>query len=92
MKNTRGKSRNASVRRDSFDLGFGYCKTDGTKLECIDSRRTKEYIRRRWKCPECDMRLTTHEITIEEHRRLMTIDQNDATNIRERVLAVLQDV
>lgn len=86
----RGKSRNATKRKLVIAPDFGYCPKDGSKLECIDSRRSRTHTRRRWKCPECWDRITTHEITKEEHQRLLSIDQNDAESIKRRVLEALE--
>ncbi len=87
-----GKNRNATKRKDTFDLGFGYCPKDGSKLECIDSRRSKTHTRRRWKCPKCGERNSTHEIPVEEHFRLLTVNANDADTVRKRVLEALEQV
>ncbi len=86
MKN--GKNRNATVRSDEFNLGFGYCQKDGSPLFCYDSRKRPEFTWRRWQCPECGERITTHEITVGEHKRLLATDI--VGQLRDRVLKALE--
>ncbi len=48
---------------------FGECPYDGSGLCCVDTRIREDYRYRRYKCPECNYRITTTEVPARVERR-----------------------
>lgn len=64
------------IRPIPENLGiFGECPLDRTKMQCIDSRKSATYCRRRWSCPKCGYRTTTREISESAWQSLESTDQ-----------------
>lgn len=66
------EKRKPQSKRRRGQPDFMYCVDCSNLLEVIDSRRTREGIRRRRRCiQECGDRVTTIEITRAEYDRLL---------------------
>lgn len=71
MPNNNIKNNQNTKRNDDYELGFSTCPTDGTRLDCYDSRPKDSHRWRRYVCPECGTRTTTYEILQTEYDQLV---------------------